>query len=105
MSHTQYSIQVAAILDELAAKLRALTASGKCDKAKDEDADKFDAPMGLVSRLHAVSSRMRNLLTGPVWRPPMFTDDTQMAAYIAHKKMKKVAGLKDAGSAIGIGSR
>jgi hypothetical protein len=105
MSHTQYSIKVAAILDRLADKLELLTSSGKCDKADSKKSAKFDAPRALVSRLHQVSDQMKRLLTGPVWRRPMVTDDTLMAAYIEKKKMKEVVGLKGDIMPIRIGSK
>lgn len=94
MTHTQYSAHVQSILDTLADKLRLLTTSGKCPEADAKKDDKFNAPQGLVGRLNAISNQMKQLLTGPVWRAPVFTDDTQMPAYVANKNMQVVKGLK-----------
>lgn len=105
MCHTQYSLKVQTILDTLADKLEMLTDSGACDKADGKKDDKFDAPQALVARLHGISGQMRRFLTGPVWRAPLFTDDTLMAAYITHKKMKVVKGLKDGVAALGVAAR
>lgn len=92
MCHGQYSVQVQGALDKIAAKLKLITTSGRCPVADSKKDDKFDAPRALVSRLHQLSGQLRRLVNGPVWRPPMFTDETLMAAYIAHKKMNPIAG-------------
>ena len=105
MSHTRYSNKVQAILDLLADKLQLLTDSGVCDMADSSKSDKFDAPQALVARLHGISGQMRRFVTGKVWRAPLFTDDTLMAAYIDHKKMKVVKGLEDGVVAIKVGTR
>lgn len=53
------------------------------------------SPRGRVGRMNSISGRMKRFLTGPVWRDPLFTDDTLMEVYRTKKKMKVVKGLKD----------
>lgn len=105
MSHTQYSLKVQEIIDALGDKLTLLTSSSKCDKADGKKNDKFDAPRGLIARLDGVSHQMKRFVSGPVWRPPLFTDDTLMAAYVRRKNMKQVQGLKGNVTPIKIGTR
>lgn len=74
MRHEDYSYKVQEILDAMANKMKALTT--KCPvTGKDESNGLMDPPGGLKATLNALSTRMKMLLTGPVWRPPFFTDD------------------------------
>jgi hypothetical protein len=92
MSHGQYSGRVREILDQLGDKLKLITTKNVCPLAKESQSDKFNAPKGLKSRLNSISAQMRRIVSGPVWQGP-FTDDSLMPAYIAKKRLKKVAGL------------
>ncbi|MDH5182037.1 MAG: AHH domain-containing protein [Gammaproteobacteria bacterium] len=93
MRHVDYSDKVRQVLDKMGRKLK-LMAKGKCPEAKkSKDNGKFDAPMGLVARLDGLSRNLKKLLTGKVWRRPMFTDDKLMQEYI--KGWKEKAGLKN----------
>jgi A nuclease family of the HNH/ENDO VII superfamily with conserved AHH len=103
MCHGTYSNSVREVLEEIGEKLKLITTNNVCPKAKAQDSDKFDAPLGLKPRLNAVSSRLRRITSGPVWQPP-FTDDTLVPAYVAKKGIKKTAGLVADGAPIGIGT-
>ena len=104
MCHTSYSGKVQEILDVLASKLKFLTSSGICEKANAKEEDLFDAPHGLLGRLNAISAQMRRYVTGPVWREPLFTDDSLMPAYLEKKEMEVVAGLEDDVDPVFVGS-
>lgn len=74
MRHVDYSKEVKKALNAIAERL-ALMAGGSCPiAAKSENDSKYDPPMGLPSRLNALSGNLRRLLTGSVWRSPIFTD-------------------------------
>ena len=76
MRHKDYSTKVKEILDTIAERL-ALMACGMCPIAAESGAgdDKFEPPGGLKARLVVLSSNLRRLLTGSVWRDPLYTDD------------------------------
>lgn len=75
MRHNKYSDKVTEILEAIGTKLT-LMAIGACPIAADsEDDGKFDPPTGLPGRLDVLSGNLRRLLTGGVWRPPLYTDD------------------------------
>jgi hypothetical protein len=74
MRHLKYSDKVVEILKTIAQRL-SLMADGACPLvASSNDADKFDPPAGLVARLDVLSANLSRLLTGTVWRPPLFAD-------------------------------
>jgi A nuclease family of the HNH/ENDO VII superfamily with conserved AHH len=104
MCHTLYSLKVREVLDLIGDKLELITTSNKCEKANTNAGDKFDAPRGLNARLNALSGKMNRFLTGPVWREPLFTDDTLMAEYRAAKAMKVIPGLNGDVTPLKVGS-
>lgn len=84
MRHVDYSNHVRKILDAMADKLKIL--ARKCPKAKDSEEDrKHNAPAALRNRLDALSARLDALLTGPLWRSPLFTDELSKE-YLADMK-------------------
>lgn len=112
MCHTNYSNAVRDILEELGAKLELVTTNGVCPEANASESDKFNAPMGLKSRLNRLSSQLRRITSGPpateadsptIWQPP-FTDDTLVPEYVRTKGLKKVANLKARTEALKIGT-
>ena len=103
MCHTNYSISVKRILDQLAAKLKLILTNGVCPLANAATSDKFDAPMGLKPRLNAISSQLRRITSGPVWQPP-FTDDTLVPEYLRIKAIEKTQGLTAGVEALTIGT-
>jgi hypothetical protein len=89
MRHKAYSDKVREILKSVAQRL-CLMATGGCPIATDsEDDEKFDPPFGLVGRLNALSNNLENLLTGTIWRPPIFTD-TMTEQYAVDLKETKI---------------
>lgn len=96
MRHKKYSDKVRDILKAIASRMK-LMAKGECPIAKSsKKSGKFDPPMGLVGRLNVLSDNLRRLTTGPVWRPPLFTDSMtaeyaqDLAKTKAKGKIKKV---------------
>lgn len=74
MRHKDYSNKVKEALNSSGERL-GLMAGGTCSIASDGESDgKYDPPMGLPSRLNALPGNLRRLLTGSVWRSPIFTD-------------------------------
>ena len=74
MRHVDYSAEVAKVLDEIGSRLKKMV-STYCPIAKNsKDKKKVDPPMGLPVRLNVLSNNLRRLLTGSVWRAPLFTD-------------------------------
>ncbi len=74
MRHKKYSDKVRELLKAIAQRMK-LMANGECPIASSSKKDgKFDPPMGLVGRLNVLSVNLRRLVTGPVWRAPLFTD-------------------------------
>lgn len=74
MRHSNYSREVKDSLNAIGARLKKM-AGGDCPLAKQsQDNGKIDPPMGLPSRLNALSGNLRGLVTGKVWRSPIFTD-------------------------------
>ena len=77
MRHAEYSAKVREILDAMAAKIQLL--AWVCPKTKSDadNGDKYNAPVGLSTRLDGLSQRLRRLLNGRPggWRNPLFTDD------------------------------
>jgi hypothetical protein len=73
MRHKKYSDKVKEILKAMAQRLR-LMAKGVCPIAKASAEKKFDPPVGLVGRLDVLSGNLDRLLTGNVWRAPIYTD-------------------------------
>ncbi len=113
MCHTNYSNAVRDILEELGKKLKLITANAVCPEADASKSDKFNAPMGLKSRLNTLSSQLRRITSGPpaaetgaatIWQPP-FTDDTLVPEYAKTKGLKKTAGLKASTEALKIGTK
>ena len=76
MRHNKYSEKVQEILEVIAERMR-LMAAGACPLASDsaDDDDKLDPPYGVVGRLNVLSENLNRLVTGALWRPPLFTDD------------------------------
>jgi hypothetical protein len=74
MRHADYSEKVREILDAMADKMKLLAKKCRVAQGGEEDG-KFEAPAALKDRLDAVSNRLRRLLIGPVWRPPLYTDE------------------------------
>jgi hypothetical protein len=72
MRHAGYSVKVKEILNAMADKVK--VSATQCPVTGSSDG-KFDPPTGLKAKLNGLSSRLRSLLTGPVWHPPFFTDD------------------------------
>jgi hypothetical protein len=73
MRHEDYSYKVQEILNAMGDKINLLAT--KCPVAKDsKEDDLFEPPAGLKGKLNALSSRMKTLLTGVVWRSPFFAD-------------------------------
>ncbi len=103
MCHSNYSIAVKEILEELGAKLTLITTNDVCPLANASTSDKFDAPMGLKPRLNTISGQLRKITSGPVWQPP-YTDDTLVPLYIARKSIEKTEGLTADVTAMAIGS-
>jgi hypothetical protein len=90
MSHEPYSEKVQEILKAVGARLKLLSDGSHCPiakKSKDKDG-KFDPPYGLVARLNVLSDNMRRLVTGSLWRPPLYTDG-RTEAYAADLKQAK----------------
>jgi hypothetical protein len=75
MRHADYSNKVRQVLGNIGARLHVMTTK-TCPLAKDsKDADgKFNAPYALKGRLNLLSSNLRRLVTGDIWRPPLYTD-------------------------------
>lgn len=97
LSHTIYSNEVRTTLGMIAAKIKEIVKPRKeviCPYAqKKKDDDKLDAPGGLPGRLNALSSNLRRLVTGDVWRPPLYTDAV-VATYFSDHLKKKAQALK-----------
>lgn len=74
MRHNDYSRAVRKALDKIGERLKAMM-RGTCPiAAKSKENGKIDPPMGLTARLNVLSDNLRRLVTGSVWRPPIFTD-------------------------------
>jgi hypothetical protein len=89
MRHEGYSNEVKKILNSMADKMDLL--SSVCPEAPDPDSDLFNPPPALKAKLNALSTRMSTLLTGPVWRPPYFTDHLTEEYAASLKKVKRSA--------------
>ena len=76
MRHMKYSDKVRAILKAVAERLALMSENGICPVAKASKSQdgKFDPPYGLVARLNVLSGNLRRLLTGSIWRPPLYAD-------------------------------
>lgn len=75
MRHKAYSEKVQAILEAMAERLRLFSEQGMCPVAKNGEEDgRFEPPHGLVVRLNVLSSNLRRLVVGRIWRPPMYAD-------------------------------
>lgn len=89
MRHADYSNEVRKVLNKYAEKLR-LLAGGDCPEASSsKDKGKFDAPKNLTSRLDVLSANLERLLTGKIWRSPIYTDATLMEEYVKSLKTTK----------------
>lgn len=74
MRHEKYSHKVQAILNAMGDKINLLAT--KCPVANDgKEEEKLDPPAGLKDKLNNLSSRLKTLLIGGIWRSPFFTDD------------------------------
>ena len=74
MRHKDYSDKVKEALNAIGERLETM-ADATCPIASSSEEDgKIDPPMGLPSRLNALSGNLRRLLIGGVWRAPIFTD-------------------------------
>jgi hypothetical protein len=75
MRHADYSKKVRQVLGSIGARMHVMTIK-TCPLAKNsKDASgKFDAPYALKGRLNLLSSNLRTLVTGAIWRSPLFTD-------------------------------
>jgi hypothetical protein len=90
MRHKEYSTEVQTVLNMIAEKM-GLMCMGECPiaAASASAGDKIDPPMGLPARLKVLSENLRRLLTGPVWRDPIFTDSASKEYATDLKNMKK----------------
>lgn len=74
MSHKKYSDKVREILKSIGARLKSM-AGGECPIASGSKSNgKLVPPAGLPGRLDVLSGNLERLVTGAVWRPPLFTD-------------------------------
>jgi hypothetical protein len=89
MRHTDYSREVEQVLEKLAKRLAKAPFTNCPEAKKDADSDKLDAPLGLPEKLDQISTSLKGLLTGPVWRAPYYADDNLMSEYITRKKLEK----------------
>ena len=93
MRHKDYSIKVQGILDAVGRRLHLMSEGGVCPVAglsKSKDG-KFDPPHGLVGRLKILSGTLRRLVTGAIWRPPLYADSrTEEYAQDLAKAKEKV---------------
>ena len=74
MRHKEYSREVRKSLNAIGERLDDMMDEACPIAVKNTQDEKTDPPMGLPSRLDALSDNLRNLLTGTVWRSPIFTD-------------------------------
>jgi hypothetical protein len=76
MRHADYSKDVRGILGAMATKLWWLSTKGcPLQREKTKKGEKCDPPpYGLVDRLNVLSSHLRTLVTGALWRPNLYTD-------------------------------
>jgi A nuclease family of the HNH/ENDO VII superfamily with conserved AHH len=87
MRHAEYSNKVREILNAIGTRMWFLSI-GACPFAKSTMVDgKWDAPAGLLDRLHLLSANLRRLVLGGVWRDPLFTDG--LTAKYAKEKLGK----------------
>lgn len=74
MRHKDYSNKVKESLNAIGKRLKVMSGNS-CPIAKSsQENGKVDPPMGLSSRLDALSNNLRRLVTGEVWRAPIYTD-------------------------------
>lgn len=91
MRHLDYSIEVQKSLDAIGARLKKM-ATSDCPLAKSsQDKGKIDPPMGLPSRLNVLSGNLRRLVSGSVWRSPIFTD--KLTKQYANEKLMSTNAL------------
>ncbi len=90
MRHADYSAEVKKALNAIGDRLL-LMVDSSCPIAKDSQEDgKVDPPMGLKARLNVLSNNLERLLTGSLWRAPIFTDElTKQYADERLEKTKK----------------
>lgn len=74
MRHEIYSKEVRKALDAIGKRLKIMMRGACPIAAKSKENGKIDPPMGLTARLNVLSDNLRRLVTGSVWRPPIFTD-------------------------------
>lgn len=93
MRHKDYSDKVREILKAIAERLATMAEEG-CDIAKQKKNGKLAPPMGLPGRLNALSSNLRRLLIGPLWRDPIFTDKLTKEYANDLKEVKKKGQIR-----------
>ena len=74
MRHKDYSDEVRRALDAIGERLEEMMDEACPIAAENTQDEKTDPPMGLSSRLDALSENLRRLVTGDVWRAPIYTD-------------------------------
>lgn len=74
MRHADYSAEVKKALNAIGKRLKIMIRGACPIAAQSKENGKVDPPMGLTARLNVLSDNLRRLLTGSVWRPPIFTD-------------------------------
>ena len=94
MRHVDYSRKVQEILDAIGEKLARVAVVCPVTKNDNKNSEKLDPPYGLSNRLNALSERLAGFLIGPVWRPPLFTDELTKQYAEDLKKAKKATKVK-----------
>lgn len=93
MRHVDYSREVKKALNAIGARLRVMAAGACPIAAKSKENGKIDPPMGLTARLNVLSDNLRGLLTGDVWRAPIFTD--KLTQQYAEERLTKTSAKGD----------
>jgi hypothetical protein len=74
MAHKKYSDKVREVLKAIGKRLKDMAARDCPFATGNKENGKVDPPYGLVGRLNVLSANLNRLVTGPVWRDPLFTD-------------------------------
>lgn len=93
MRHADYSNQVKKALNAIGERMSQMAVETCPIASNSEDDGKIDPPMGLPSRLDALSNNLRRLLTGEVWRAPIFTD--KLTQQYAEERLTQTASKGD----------
>ncbi|HEV8263942.1 MAG TPA: hypothetical protein VGQ06_03255 [Gemmatimonadales bacterium] len=73
MAHPDYSNKVREMLNTIGTRLWLISISCPFAAGTAQDG-KWNLPAGMVERLNRLSANLKSLVTGPIWRPPLYTD-------------------------------